>query len=383
MSSGAQVKLRYRAETTFSALETGEKFKDYGFTSETLKASREYIPNPTISGTRQITKGRNVGRGAGGQISGLLAYTAHDDFLKAGILSAAWTSEVTATGTIYSAASADNSFNRASGDFVAAGYLAGRWLKVSGFATAGNNGLCRIVSVATTKIIVQGLTLTNESAGPTVTVAMGAHIRNGTTKESFNIEKEFSDLSNEFAIYDGMNVNSWSVNQGLRQYVTVNFDFIGADEASTTATTGDGSPTAAATTDAIATDSSGISAILENSASLCTVDFNLNWNNNGRTQECQGMTGVEAINFGVPSCTGSISGYYTTKTRYDKFLNGTETSLAVIYQDAAGNKLVVDLPRVVLTDGNRNSSGNDADVLDVTPFEASSHATYGLSLIHI
>lgn len=72
-----------------------------------------------------------------------------------------------------SAEAADNSFNDSGAGFVAAGFLPGDRVQVSGFSTGGNNAVAGvIVSVTAGKIVIGGgPLLADEAAGAAVTIA--------------------------------------------------------------------------------------------------------------------------------------------------------------------------------------------------------------------
>lgn len=72
-----------------------------------------------------------------------------------------------------SAEAADNSFNDSGAGFVAAGFLPGDRVQVSGFSTGGNNAIAGvIVSVTAGKIVIGGgPLLADEAAGAAVTIA--------------------------------------------------------------------------------------------------------------------------------------------------------------------------------------------------------------------
>ncbi len=80
---------------------------------------------------------------------------------------------VQVTGTTISAQASDNSYNDSANGFLAAGIAPGMGLKVSGFTgSAGNNTDVAIaLSVTAGKIIVSGVTLVDDAAGESVTVA--------------------------------------------------------------------------------------------------------------------------------------------------------------------------------------------------------------------
>jgi len=65
-----------------------------------------------------------------------------------------------------SAANADNSFNDSASGF--GSFIAGQWIKVSGFINDANNSYFKIASVTASKIVVSGGTLVTEVAGPSI-----------------------------------------------------------------------------------------------------------------------------------------------------------------------------------------------------------------------
>lgn len=74
---------------------------------------------------------------------------------------------VPTTGTTFSAAAGDNSFNDSGAGFPV--LVAGDKLVSSGFGTGANNGTFYVVSRTASKIVVTGGTLSTEAAGATVT----------------------------------------------------------------------------------------------------------------------------------------------------------------------------------------------------------------------
>lgn len=100
------------------------------------------------------------------------------DELEAARLSAT----ITLTRTDISAASADNSFNTAGGNFVTAGFAVGQRVKVAGFTGNVANNITSgvLTSVASGKIIVGGTdgdVIVDDAAGESVTIAAWQSVR--------------------------------------------------------------------------------------------------------------------------------------------------------------------------------------------------------------
>ncbi len=66
---------------------------------------------------------------------------------------------------------------------------------------------------------------------------------------------------------------------------------------------------------------------------------------------------------GSITCKGRVQIYFANKTLYNKFVQNTQSSLTVIFQDAAGNGMLFDMPEVIFTDGGRVVSGKDGDIM--------------------
>jgi hypothetical protein len=81
----------------------------------------------------------------------------------------------TITGTGIAAVASDNSLTDSGNGFVTAGFKPGDTVTISGFTgeTSNNASDVRVVSVAAGKMVVEGITLKNDSAGESVTVASG------------------------------------------------------------------------------------------------------------------------------------------------------------------------------------------------------------------
>ncbi len=376
MSDSNRVSFRYIEESSYGVALTTPTLRTLRITGEDLELVPETQTSNEILDTRETADLVMIGATVTGSLSMELSYQSCDDWFKQAIQSAAWTSAVTISGTIYSAASADNSFNRSSGDFVAAGILAGHWIRTSGFATAANNGYSVVVSVATTKLVVSQITLTNESAGASVEIEQGGCITNGSTFASMQGERVYGDVASDLVQYLGLAVNGFSMSVGAKQITTVRFPIIGKDENNLSSTFGDGSPVAAQTSKPM----NGVTharAILENGTVTKMTTWTLEVTNNLAGREVIGTFGPDSIRTGEFGCTGSMTLYYSDKALAAKLEAETETSLAIKFQDVAGNAMVFWIPRVRLTKSKRNAQAKNTDVLHEISWTALRSSTYG------
>lgn len=379
MSDSDRLSMRYKAEGTYGALETGNKFTNLRITSESLGQNSNFIESNEIVSDRQIADMARVGISAGGNIETELSYGAFDDLFAALLFDAAWNAAVTtiSADTDISAADSDNSFNDSTTGFT--GYVVNQWIQVSGFTDPANNGIFKIVSVTTAKMVVTGGTLVTEASGDSVTIEQGAYIENGTDFTSFNVEKDFEDLSTEFEILTGIAYDTYALAVTPSQILTGSFGVLGQDAASAGATTGDGSPTPAPT-NPIMNAVSNVTAILENYSSYGSTNLTMNIANNLRSRLQIASLGAISIGAGKFVITGNLTAYFTTPAVMNKYLNNTSTSLALVLTDDLGNIYVIDMPQVKFTNGRRIGGGVNTDITANMDFAAYKHATEGKTM---
>ena len=118
-----------------------------------------------------------------------------------------------------------------------------------------------------------------------------------------------------------------------------------------------------------------IGAIYENGSSILSgstsfiKSVKLSVSNGLRGQKALGVFGNAGVGNGGFEVSGTMELYVENATYYNKWLNGTNTSLSVGMADAAGNGYLFDFDKIMFTDGGLNASGRD-DVMLSLPFEA-------------
>lgn len=193
-------------------------------------------------------------------------------------------------------------------------------------------------------------------------------LANGTTKYSYTIEHEQSDIT-QFISFTGCRVNSLSLSLTPGSILTGSLGFMGKTNAIAGTTVGTGSATAATTTDPMnAVDH--VSALTEGGSSVELVSLELSIANNLRAQPILASLTPDGIGYGRFNVTGTLEAYFADATLLTKYLNNTQSSLRVSLTDTAGNAYVIDLPAIRYTDGETPVDGNDQDVTVRLPFQA-------------
>lgn len=370
MASGDLVIHKYVAEATFGVTPTTPALTKMNVVSSSIDAQISTTVSNQINPNRSESDLVQTEGSTSGDIGIEWQYATYDPFIESA-LGGTFSTAVAMTGTTFSAASADNSFNDSATGFSTANILPGHWIKVSGFATAANNGIARVVSVTTGKIIVTGLTLVVEAAGASVSIK-GKSVRNSTTKKSFTIEKEFSDIATTFVAHKGMVVNTMNVNAAVGSIVNGSFGFNGTTTTYGTATVGTGAEIAA-TSNEVFSPVSSIGTIFEAGTALtgtCVRSINLTTTNNTRNTQCLGSLYPSNINLGTIGITGTMEVYFNSTALLTKFLNATATSLSYDFDDATGNRFVVDLPNVKFSTGTVSGIGKNSDCMVSLGFTA-------------
>ena len=321
------------------------------------------VVSEEIRADRQISDVARIGISASGGVDFEFSYNSHDDFLKAALMASSWSTEVRMERFTFSTDSGDNSFNDSGSGFVTAGFAVYQWIYVSGFADSANNGFFKIVSVAAGKLVVQGGTLVTELVGASDPreIMQGSYIINGTTLYSYNIEKDFEDLSSVLSLLKGMNINTLSLEVPADGIIKGSFGFMGSSEESLTASAG--SSYTAETDSIIMTGANHVTNFKENLVDASILSFSLDLNNNMRSRLQVGTLGVASIGSGSIELSGSLTLHLSTAALFNKFLNQTVTSLVIAVQDANNNGYIIELPSVKIIDGTRSAGGLNTDVI--------------------
>jgi len=181
----------------------------------------------------------------------------------------------------------------------------------------------------------------------------------GSTRRSFTVERKFADLATpEFHRSTGCEFNTVSMSIAPNSMVTTTFGVIGKDLS--TATSEIGSSTYSADVGNTPFDSF-TGSISEGGSSISTITaLEISMENGLEPLFSVGSDTTNRPSIGKSRVTGTVTSYFDSKTLYDKFLNETESSIAVTLTDVDGNDYLIELPRVKYKSGQPDVSGEGA-----------------------
>lgn len=296
---------------------------------------------------------------------------------------------VTLTAATISAANSDNSFND-SGNGLAI-FTVGQWMKATGFTgnNATNNGKpCKIVSVAAGKIVVSGITLIDDAAGESVTLKQANYIDDGTTATSFQIEKNFSDLTNEYHDVIGCMIAGANLDFTVGGMIKATFNIL-AKEINPVTSSVMGTPIAAPTTSPM-NNVGHFQGMYLGGYAVANVskarDIKLSIQNNLRERINLGDEGADSIGAGEFGVNATLQAYFAaSSTIFSTFRAGTYTSLAIALKDADGNVYVVEIPSIKWSKCAVFAQAKNGDVMADCAFECREDPTglYTLRLYRI
>jgi len=364
MSDANRMTLAYIEESTFGVIEPANPtMQDLRFTSESLRQDTNSTESAEIRADRQIADVIRTGISGAGDISIEYSYSAFDDFFEAGLLSAVWTTEsqdIAGANTV--SVDGANVYTIDAGTWTVTPAV-GSWVEIRVFVAAVNNGYKRVTASTTTTMTVTGAATSVEATVAGASITTLAHVTNGTTLRTFNIEKEYADVASLFALLTGMAIDGVNLDISSDQLVTGGFSFVGSRSLSSrTATMGDGTNTAAASNEVMnAIDN--VPTVLEALVTYDVTGFTMALTNNLRARVQVGTLGAISLGTGTVGITGTTLAYFDALTIMDKYLDATTSDLVVVLEDDAGNGYVFDLPQVKYTSGQRVAGGLNQDII--------------------
>lgn len=198
-------------------------------------------------------------------------------------------------------------------------------------------------------------------------------LKNGTTRSSFSILRNFGDLgagNSPYHLYNGCEVAGFDLKVGTNSLATFNFEIINrgfstAEAAPTGATLGTASTTA---------PMDAFTGVVEEGGSTIAVvtEFSLKVTNNLDRRFVIGSKDTLRPSEGRFVCTGEIGAYFESGALYNKFINDTASSLKVTLTEGAST-LEIFVPNIKYT-GARLPVNDDGPIMLKMPFQAVYHA---------
>lgn len=383
MGDASRVKLALAEEITFGT-NPGTGFNLLRFNSESLRLDIGNVQSRQIDPTRQPSANIRVNLNASGGIvseDSLVTPAATPigfDLLIEGALMTDFSTLVALTAqdiniTAVSGATFTVSDPTSSG-VLFTDVMVGDWIKMAGFAVNGTVYAHVLTKASANSITAEGVRSTgaavvNESGQTNVSLnASTAKI--GTTKKSYTIERQYSDLvTPEYSLYTGMRVNRWGLRLNAQAIFEHTFDFLGKLQ-STLTTSGAGSPAAVWSTPILQAVDHFKMQMLGSFGPVTTVrisEISFDLNNNLRTEPELGVLGSTDIGVSTPTLNGTVRGYMQNADLIRLAEAGTRSKLAFRIDDGTRARILA-FPSVLFGTPEAFATGNDASVSFSLPF---------------
>jgi hypothetical protein len=242
-------------------------------------------------------------------------------------------------------------------------YFYGRAFRVDG-TTAPTSTVITLDAATPINTSIAGVSLSGASIS-------SSRLVNGNTMKSYSIEAGHLDVG-QYRQYTGMIASKLDLKIGVGSIITGTVDFMGKGMTLAQAT---GMGTVVASKGySPANAVRGVFDIIEGGSSITATTYiksaDITIDNSLRGQDAVGVLGNAGVAAGTIKASGKLEVYFADQTMYNKFLNNTETSLAIPVQDNAGNGYVFAFPRMKYTAAKVNAGGLDQDNMLSLDFDA-------------
>jgi len=374
MSSSNEIDIIYAPETvTYGVVESGQDFETVRKTSDGLSGTPETSVSAEARKDRQSAGQILVGLEVGGPIGyELSASKCFDDFIEAG-MGTAWAAKVSKSATLTIDVNA-GTLDRSSGDFGTDGVKVGMPITLQGFAAAANNTTVFVSSVGATSLDVVFPSGVSDSGGGTGFI-IPKNTKIGTTRKSFSIEKQFTDIS-KFLSYAGMRSNGFTLETSVGQPVSGEFNFGGADYDNNAVSIANGHTVNAADSNQKinSTVDMGVLVVDDLAVPYCVEGMSIALNNNLTPTKCIAKVGPkDQIPFEA-EVTVDITAHLeaTNFALIGKKISQEPLAIGFSLRDGDGIGYAFYFPRVQLSFPDPAMSGKNAHVM----IEASGVASY-------
>jgi len=381
MSSTSRARLTKLRETTLGVLPTPAAMTQIRRTGGSWRDANTRNPSAEKRPDLMYVDAPRENYEVTGTIEDEWAYGAHDSEIEEA-LNNLKTAAINLTGLTLTAAVADNSLTRSAGNWTSDGILPGGVYNFAGLVQT--LGRLRVVSVeSATKIIVAGVTLSDEGPVGSCTVTNSGHNRMGTSLISSVFEEQFPDVgATELWQMLGCVCTGWQWQFSHPGKMTTTFNYRAISRAYNASTAGNGTVNAYAANRAM-NSIDHFKAFREGGVlvgtNLRVKDLSFNIQAEKRVIDAAGTLGPVSFGLNSFNVTGSLRIYNSANARTlgMKSRNDTVTSLSWETQDPDGNVEHHFLPRVQLNEGSPQDGPKDGDVYVTMPFVASLDTTVG------
>lgn len=395
MSESIRSNLYRVAESAYAGAFASTTATKLRHTGTTLGLSKETNRSEEIDGSRNLVDLRHGNRQVGGNINFEFSHGSYSDLLLALMMVSNWTGPqpVVLSDSNFSVDASIPGFVYEGGNPVLTDYPNFRpndIIGVSGFTEPANGGFFRITDIDGTEIHVASVTggapgLVNEASGDDIVFLSTSNTADvGAVKKSFTVIRHFADQSSgdkPYHVFRGCMVNKMTLNLVAGKIVTGSFGIIGRDvEYLTDKPSGITTLGAASTTKPMDAFTGGMLIDGAFGTSYIVQELTLTVENGLQPVYELFDDRTNEPSLGMASITGEIGMVFKNANMLEKFLAEENVALTFTLIDKAGNGFSVNLPRLVLTGGQPDTTQKTGPIPLKIPFEAVLDPTLNTSL---
>ncbi|MGH6646213.1 phage tail tube protein [Aquabacterium sp.] len=210
-------------------------------------------------------------------------------------------------------------------------------------------------------------------------VSVSKVLKTGVTRKSFTIEEQTTSLG-QFRVFTGVVVDKFTISVAQNGIVTVKFDLIGKAVTDYTNTSIAADPY---TPEALVTPYQGqnVGGFMKEGGTTVgfITAFSLDGSNGHTKNYAIGADTVRDLTTSNLDASGSITVFFEDVLMYNKFINGTISSIAVQLKQGA-NTTQFNCPAIKYTGAKKTISGSGAITMTM-PFKALFDATAGSHIV--
>lgn len=370
-ASSSLVQLAYAKETTFGVIPAAGNHNYLRMTGESLDYTISKEASEEINATRSVSSMIPLTASASGSIETEVSYKEYDVFLQAALQD---TFTVYGTNGVGSTFTADFTATTITASVAPTGANAfttlqkGQFFKLNAPSNANDGKVFRVsstVAPTSTVITVSAATPAVVGTGVANVSVATSRLTNGTTQESFTLERQATDI-NEYWAYTGMTLSSMEVNIASGSRSTMSFSFMGKGAERDTATQLPGTPVDSNGYDIHSGSTGPVCLIWVDGAPLAGTfvqSLTLSYDNALRSQEAICNLGAIGIGSGTINCTGSMEVYFADGSLFDKFQNNENIEFTFSTMDDSGNGYVFTLPKANISSVTTSAGAKDQDMM--------------------
>lgn len=362
--------LAYVPESSYGVIPASPTLQTMRTTGDTLAYNKTQVISREIRADRMVPSIIETGVTIEGALNMEVSLGGTWDNLFQAVLCGTWVNLTLSSLTLaFTAGTASpvvaSTVARTSGSWVSDGVVPGVYLLFGGSGiNAANPGPWKVTNVTALTLTVEdpNLSIVTQS-GVTAGTAAGSYLINGTTKRSYVIEKDFSDIGGAFVQFLGMRPVEWAFNLKAQAIIDGTMTFWGDKGQIETTTCSTGGPYTAPTTTPSISASADVATLQYQNANIQSPikDLAITVTNTPRHRPIVGSLFDADIGFGQFSIRMTGTALVENLNQFTDVISHNTVAIDVPCFDGQGNYLYISFPATKLT-GNPDTPAGNQDV---------------------